>query len=41
MDEVESISRRRNVYVVRGLDRRDDEMRVVIDRRTGEVLEVR
>ena len=41
MDEVESISRRRNVYVVRGIDRRDNDMRVVVDRRTGEVLEVR
>ncbi len=41
MDEVESVSRRRNVYVVRGIDRRDNDMRVVIDRRTGEVLEVR
>lgn len=41
MDEVESVSRRRNVYVVRGVDRRNDDMRVVIDRRTGEVLEVR
>ncbi|MBJ6135503.1 PepSY domain-containing protein [Ochrobactrum sp. Q0168] len=39
MEEVESVSRRRNVYVVRGLDGRDDDMRVVIDRRTGEVLE--
>ncbi|MBC2885451.1 PepSY domain-containing protein [Ochrobactrum sp. CM-21-5] len=41
MDEVESVSRRRNVYVVRGIDRRDNDMRVVIDRRSGEVLEVR
>ncbi len=41
MDEVESVSRRRNVYVVRGIDRRDNDMRVVVDRRTGEVLEVR
>lgn len=41
MDEVESVSRRRNVFVVRGIDRRDNDMRVVIDRRTGEVLEVR
>lgn len=41
MDEVESISRRRNSYVVRGIDRRDNDMRVVVDRRTGEVLEVR
>lgn len=41
MDEVDSVSRRRNVYIVRGIDRRDNEMRVVIDRRTGEVLEVR
>jgi len=41
MDEVESVSSRRNSYVVRGIDRRDDDMRVVVDRRTGEVLEVR
>lgn len=41
MDEVESVSRQRNVYVVRGIDRRDNDMRVVIDRRTGDVLEVR
>lgn len=41
LDEVDSVSRRRNVYIVRGIDRRDNEMRVVIDRRTGEVLEVR
>lgn len=41
MDEVESVSRRRNSYVVRGIDRRDNDMRVVVDRRTGEVLEVR
>lgn len=39
MDEVES--RRRGVYVIRGIDRRDNDMRVVIDRRSGEVLEVR
>jgi hypothetical protein len=41
MDEVESVSRRRGVYVIRGIDRRDNDMRVVIDRRSGEVLEVR
>jgi len=41
MDEVDSVSRRRNVYVVRGVDRDDNDMRVVIDRRSGEVLEVR
>ena len=41
MDEVESVSRRRGAYIVRGIDRRDNDMRVVIDRRTGEVLEVR
>ncbi|MCH4542854.1 hypothetical protein DK867_12445 [Ochrobactrum sp. POC9] len=41
MEEVDSVSRRRSVYIVRGIDRRDNEMRVVIDRRTGEVLEVR
>jgi len=41
MDEVESVSRRRNVYVVRGLDRDDNDMRVIIDRRSGDVLEVR
>ncbi|MEJ5021442.1 PepSY domain-containing protein [Ochrobactrum vermis] len=41
LDEVDGVSRRRNVYIVRGIDRRDNEMRVVIDRRTGEVLEVR
>ncbi len=41
MDEVESISRRRNTYVIRGIDRRDDDMRVTIDRRTGEILEIR
>ncbi|MBA8820268.1 hypothetical protein BRY73_11470 [Ochrobactrum sp. P6BS-III] len=40
MDEVESVSRRRNVYVVRGIDRDDNDMRVVIDSRSGEVLEV-
>lgn len=39
MREVDSVSRRRNVYVVRGADRDGDDMRVVIDRRTGEVLE--
>ncbi|MBA8837709.1 PepSY domain-containing protein [Ochrobactrum sp. RH2CCR150] len=41
MDEVESVSRRRNAYVVRGLDRDDNDMRVIIDRRSGDVLEVR
>ncbi|MFK4821450.1 PepSY domain-containing protein [Ochrobactrum quorumnocens] len=41
MDEIESVSRRRGTYVIRGIDRRDNDMRVVIDRRTGEVLEVR
>ncbi|KAA9367151.1 MULTISPECIES: PepSY domain-containing protein [Ochrobactrum] len=41
MDEVESIARRRGVFVVRGVDRRDNDMRVVIDRLTGDVLEVR
>lgn len=41
MDEVESISRRRNTYVIRGVDRRNNDMRVIIDRRTGEILEVR
>ncbi|GLU29532.1 PepSY domain-containing protein [Brucella sp. NBRC 12950] len=41
MEEVESVSRRRGVYVIRGIDRRNNDMRVVIDRRSGEVLEVR
>ncbi|MEN0099916.1 MAG: PepSY domain-containing protein [Brucella pseudogrignonensis] len=41
MDEVETIARRRGVFVVRGIDRRDNDMRVVIDRLTGDVLEVR
>lgn len=41
MDEVESVSSRRNSYIVRGIDRRENDMRVVVDRRTGEVLEVR
>ncbi|MEJ5081470.1 PepSY domain-containing protein [Ochrobactrum sp. MYb379] len=41
MDEVESVSSRRNSFVVRGIDRRDNDMLVVVDRRTGEVLEVR
>ncbi|MDH7785914.1 putative membrane protein YkoI [Ochrobactrum sp. 19YEA23] len=41
MDEVESVSRRRNAYIVRGLDRDDNDMRVIIDRRSGDVLEVR
>lgn len=41
MDEIDSVSRRRNVYIVRGVDRYDDEMRVVIDRYSGEVLQVR
>lgn len=40
MREVDDVSRRRNVIVVRGADRRGDDMRVVIDRRTGDVLEV-
>lgn len=41
MDVVENVSRRRGVYIIRGVDRRDNDMRVVIDRRSGEVLEVR
>lgn len=41
MEEIDSISRRRNVFIVRGVDRDDDEMRVVVDRHSGEVLEVR
>ncbi len=41
MDEVDTIARRRGVFVVRGVDRRDNDMRVVIDRLSGEVLEVR
>lgn len=41
MDEVESVSQRRNTFIIRGIDRRDNDMRVVVDRRTGEVLEVR
>ena len=41
MDEIDSVSRRRDVYIVRGVDRYDDEMRVVIDRYSGEVLQVR
>ncbi|MCL7998396.1 PepSY domain-containing protein [Brucella sp. 21LCYQ03] len=41
MDEVESVSRRRNAYIIRGIDRRDNDMRVVVDRLSGEVLEVR
>lgn len=40
MEEVDSVSRRRNVYVVRGVDGNDDDMKVVIDRFTGDVLEV-
>lgn len=40
MRDVDDVSRRRNVIVVRGADRRGDDMRVVIDRRTGDVLEV-
>ena len=41
MDEVESVQRRRGVYVIRGISRQDDDMRVVVDGRTGDVLEVR
>lgn len=41
MDDIESISRRRSTYVIRGVDRRDNDMRVIIDRRTGEILEIR
>ena len=40
MREVDDVSRRRSVIVMRGADRRGDDMRVVIDRRTGDVLEV-
>ncbi len=41
MDEVESVVERRNAYIVMGIDTRDNDMRVVIDRRTGEVLKMR
>lgn len=40
MREVDDISRRRSSIVVRGEDRRGNDMRVVIDRRTGDVLDV-
>lgn len=41
MEEVEAVNRRRNVYIVEGVDQRGEDMRVVIDRYTGDVLSVR
>ncbi len=38
--EVDDVARRRNVFVVEGSDRDGDDIKVVIDRRTGEVLSV-
>ena len=38
--EVDDVTRRRNVFIVRGADRDGDDIKVVIDRQTGEVLSV-
>lgn len=38
--EVDDVARRRNVFIVEGSDRDGDDIKVVIDRRTGEVLSV-
>ncbi|EJK83474.1 hypothetical protein PMI03_03246 [Rhizobium sp. AP16] len=38
--DVDDVVRRRNVFVVRGVDRDGDDIKVVLDRRTGEVLSV-
>ncbi len=38
--EVDDVARRRNVFIVRGSDSDGDDIKVVIDRRTGEVLSV-
>lgn len=40
MREVDDVVRRRNVFIVEGTDRDGDDLKVVIDRRTGEVLSV-
>ncbi|PSH68048.1 hypothetical protein CU102_15935 [Phyllobacterium brassicacearum] len=38
--DVDDVRRTRSRYVVEGIDRRGDEIRVDIDRRTGEVISV-
>lgn len=38
--EVDDVAHRRNVFIVQGVDRDGDDIKVVIDRRTGEVLSV-
>jgi hypothetical protein len=38
--QVENVRRRGSAYVVDGMDRRGNDMRVSVDRRTGEVISV-
>lgn len=38
--DVDDVRRTRSRYIVDGIDRRGDEIRVAIDRRTGDVLSV-
>ncbi|MFT4181391.1 MAG: PepSY domain-containing protein [Rhizobium sp.] len=40
VQDVDDVARRRNVIVVRGVDRDGDDIKVVIDRYTGDVLSV-
>lgn len=40
VQDVDDVARRRNVIVVRGEDRDGDDIKVVIDRYTGDVLSV-
>lgn len=40
VQDVDDVARRRNVFVVRGVDRDGDDIKVVIDRGSGEVLSV-
>ncbi|MBB5575419.1 MULTISPECIES: PepSY domain-containing protein [Rhizobium] len=40
VQDVDSVTRRENVFIIRGVDRDDDDIKVVIDRQTGRVLSV-
>ncbi|WFU11552.1 PepSY domain-containing protein (plasmid) [Rhizobium sp. CB3090] len=40
LQDVDSIRRRENVFIIRGVDRDGDDIKVVVDRQTGQVLSV-
>jgi hypothetical protein len=40
LEDVDDVARRRNVFIIQGVDRDGNDIKVVIDRRTGDVISV-